>query len=171
MPKKVVELAAPKPPKPAQVDKLIQAYYALESEIDADQAKLDSKAQRLAFHKAELLDLVERFGYQHSEKTKRLAGIRHAAKSTTGVRTVVIDAEVDKLRAQCETSGVEGLRDKLFSSRTVYQLVTSPSAVLRGLPIAAKLIQQLDAAIAKCFDQKTNKPSLSIEYVETVEAA
>lgn len=171
MAKTVVELPAPKAPTPAKVDKLIEAYHALLVEVETAQEALNIRAEGLAPLKAELLDLVERFGYQHSEKTKRLAGVSHAAKSTIGVRIQVVDAEVAKLWDESKACRVRGLRHKLFSVRSVYQLVKNPADVLRGLSLAPELFQHLDTAIRRCFESKTNKPSLTLDYAEIEEAA
>lgn len=145
-----------KAPTPAQVDVLVKRYDEAKTAAEAAKTKADEL-------KGELTELVERFGFQHTDKSKRLVGNHHMATTTTATKVNIVDAAVEKFRGFLQGEKLKGLAGHFFVARTTYSLVDAPGEVLKGLQVATPLRNKISGMIAQCFEIKVNNPSLKIE--------
>jgi hypothetical protein len=152
-----------KAPTPKQVDALIAEFAAAQSVALAAGAEAKARAAVADEVKARLTAMVEMFGARYAEKSKRLAGLRNTATTTTATRVTVDDKACDELRAYLDTVKLPGIAEKFFSVRTTYQLVASPAEVLKTLTLGARIRANISALVRGCFQVKVNSPSLKVD--------
>lgn len=151
-----------KPPTRAQVDALVNEYARVQG--DATAASTAAKvAQGIADEvKERLVVMVESFGYRHTEKSKRLAGLHTQATTTTGVRTTIDDEAVETFRRYLEKKELSEIAGRFFVEHVSYSLVQGPQEVLQTLSLATKIRDKVTSLLGLCFKIKTNAPSLKI---------
>lgn len=158
--------APAKAPTPVQVDALIDQYAKLKDDADAA-ATVARVAGSLADEvKVRLVTMVEAFGSRHTEKSKRLAGIRNTATTTTATRTSVDDAAVENFRSYLDSRELTEVSGRFFVAQTTYSLVQAPAEVLKTLSLGKKIREKMESLIGLCFKIKTNAPSLKVERVD-----
>ncbi len=158
-----------KAPTLREIDRIIAEYGAAHSELLAMEAATKRRKEAVEALKLRVIALVEDHGRRHAEKSMRLVGLHNMATTTCGTMTVVDAAQVDKLRVYLEGQEMPELRQRFFSERVSYQLIDSPSEVLRGLTLPAKIRNRLTLLLAGCFQVKAKNPSLKIEIPELEE--
>lgn len=149
------------------IDAKIAEYAELKEAADVAAAKAKEAADLAGAVKAELTEIVEKFGARHTEKSKRLQGVRNFATTTTATR-ISIDAEkVEDLRTWLEKEELPAVAEKFFVAQTTYSLVQGPQDVLRTLTLGKRIHTKISALLGLCFQIKTNVPSLKVEVAET----
>ncbi len=161
-------------PTPKQIDDLIAEYAAAKGLADtlAEPAKKASDAAGEI--KLQLTEMVEAWGARHTEKSKRLIGLRNTATTTTATRVTIVDAAVDKLRAYLETTETPELAAEFFVPHVSYSLVSGtggPAEKLKSLTVPQRLRKKIATMIQRCFEVKTSAPSLKVELAEVTDAA
>lgn len=154
-----------KAPTPAQVDVLVERYSEAKQLADAAKAAAGVMSANADEVKAELVTLVEMFGFRHTEKSKRLAGLHNTATTTTATRVSVDDAAVGTFRSYLEDQELMELSGRFFVAHTTYSLVEGPAEVLKTLSLGKRVRDKISSLIGLCFQIKTNAPSLKIETV------
>lgn len=155
----------PKAPTPAQVDALVKKYSDAKENSDAAKAAASVMSAVTEEAKAELVMVVESFGFRHTEKSKRLNGLHSIATTTTGTRTTIDDAAVETFREYLAKKELVELSGRFFVAHTTYSLVEGPSQVLMTLSLGKKMREKIDSLIHLCFKIMTNAPSLKVETV------
>jgi hypothetical protein len=159
------EAAPAKAPTRAQVDALVKRY--ADAKSDADSIAVVAKMKNAAADKikAELVTLVETFGFRHTEKSKRLAGDHNLATTTTATKVSIDDEAVEKFRTYLGDQELTELAGRFFVAHTSYSLVEGPQKVLKTLSLGKRIREKIGMLIGLCFKIKTNAPSLKIETV------
>lgn len=150
-------------PAPRWIDALIAEYAELQAVALEASTVAKAKAASADQIKARLVTLVETFGDQHTEKSKRLKGVRHSATTTTATRVSVDDTAVDTFRQYLAQSAQPELAPMFFTERTTYQLVGSPDKVLAGLSIGGRIRTKIVSLLQACFQVRTSAPSLKVD--------
>jgi hypothetical protein len=153
-------------PTPKQIDELIAEYAAAQNEAAALGAAAKLLSDKAGEIKASLTATVERWGARHTEKSKRLAGLRHLAQTTTATRVSIDDAAVEKLRAYLGTTETPELAQEFFVAHTSYSLVSGPGDKLKTLTMGTRLRTKITGMLKGCFTIKTSAPSLKVELAE-----
>lgn len=158
-------------PKPQAIDDLIFRYSVLKTAVDAASVVKTKAEADMGVLKAEVIALVQSFGAKHAEKSKRLKGLRNTATITTGTKTTLLDAFVEKFRQYLLKLATPDVYKMFFTAITTYQLVASPAEVLKSLNVPAKVRTRLKVLLAQCFEVTSNAPSLKVDVAETANAA
>jgi hypothetical protein len=158
-------------PTPGQIDELIAKYSAARSDAEALYTVADVSGAASLEIKVRLTALVEKWGSQYTEKSKRVIGLHHKATTTTGTRVSIVDEAVEKLRAYLGTTKTPGLASEFFREHTSYSLVKGPTEKLATLTMGARLRAKITLMLGCCFKIDTNAPSLKIELAELKPAA
>jgi hypothetical protein len=119
--------------------------------------------------KAELVTLVETFGFRHTEKSKRLAGDHSHATTTTATRVSIDDAAVETFRSYLADRELTEISGRFFVEHVSYSLVEGPQEVLKTLSLGKKIRDKVASLLGLCFQIKTNAPSLKVETVAPAE--
>lgn len=152
-------------PTPAQVDALIRRYAEAQSEVKGQADEMKAASERLDAIKGELVELVQRFGSRHTEKSTRIQGNHSSAMVTVGTR-VSIDADaVEDFRLYLQEKNLDGVAPRFFTERVTYQLVDGPREVLKTLDLGARIRTKISGLLGRCFQVKTNAPSLKVDFV------
>ncbi len=167
----IIEMApetapATKQPTPKQIDDLIAEYAAAKSNAQMMAAVAASAADEAGEIKERLTAMVEQWGRRHTEKSRRLFGLRNTATTTTATRVSIDDAAVEKLRAYLGTTETPRLAEEFFVAHTSYSLVSGPDEKLRSLNVGGRLRTKITAMLKSCFEIKTTAPSLKVELAE-----
>jgi hypothetical protein len=135
-------------PSPKEVDALIVKY---------------AEAQKTAAEtKVKLTDLVEQWGRQHTDKSKRLDGLNGStATTTTATPSVEVPAAIERLLGHLKKT--PKLMRQFFRRQVTYSLVPAPARVLLDLKADDETRETLTPMVALCFTQKKNAPSLKVE--------
>lgn len=119
--------------------------------------------------KGELVAMVETFGARHTEKSKRLKGLHNTATTTTATRVSIDPTAVETFRAWLDTRELAEISGRFFVEQVTYSLVEGPQEVLKTLSLAKRIRTQVESLLGRCFQIKTNAPSLKIETVAPAE--
>lgn len=152
-------------PRAQWIDAKIAEYQELKEKADVAGAAAKLAADAAGVVKAELTELVEKFGARHTEKSKKLAGVHNTATTTTATR-VTIDAErVEELRVWLDKESLPDVAQRFFVEQKTYSLVEGPAEVLKTLTLGRRIQTKITAMLGLCFAIKTNAPSLKVEVV------
>jgi hypothetical protein len=154
-----------KQPTRAQVDGLVKRYAEAKAEADAIGAVLKMKSAAADKIKAELVELVETFGFRHTQKSKRLAGDHSHATTTKATRVTIDDAAVETFRSYLAERELTEISGRFFVEHVSYSLVEGPQEVLKTLSLGKRIREKVESLLGLCFKIKTNAPSLTIETV------
>jgi hypothetical protein len=157
-----------KAPTPAQVDALVNEYAQAQSDAAAAATAAAVAAGLSDEVKQRLVAMVKTFGFRHTEKSLRLAGNHNRATITTGTRTTVDAAAVEKFRTYLGKQELTEISGRFFVEHVSYSLVEGPQEVLKTLSLGKRIRDKAASLIALCFQIKTNAPSLKIETVTPV---
>jgi len=157
--------AVPKAPTRAQVDALVNEYAKVKADSDAAATLAKMTDEVTDKVKQRLVAMVESFGVRHAEKSKRLAGNRNTATTTTGTRTSVDDAAVETFRTFLNKQELTEISGRFFVEHVSYSLVAGPQEVLKTLLLGTRIRDKVASLLGLCFRIKTNAPSLKIEIV------
>lgn len=155
-----------KAPSAKQIDKMIKEYATMQTAILAQKAVVATLQEQSDGRKQELLDLIEKHGFSHTEKSKRIKGVHHMATATTATLVQVDDEACDKFRTFLTEKVDPKLTDRFFSQRVTYQLVGGPGEVLRSLELPARIRVKMMALVQACVRVTTKDPSLKVDVAE-----
>lgn len=152
------------PPSAEQIDGYIAQYEYAKKASDEAKAALDIEKDKLVF-------LADHFGHPApgADQSIRLAGLRNAARITRG-SSVVID-EPAVLELQKATKSLPALFACLFSSQTTHKLLKDARKALLAVQVPQRRHEKLLAMFGKCFDVKTNAPSVKVEVIKPEKVA
>jgi hypothetical protein len=147
------------PPSPEQIDGHIADYEAAKAEAEKAKERVQDAKKIIVF-------LADNFGHraQGAEQSVRLAGVRNAALVTRG-STVVID-EAALLELKLAVDPLPGIFELLFAAQTTHKLLKGARTALLSLCIPKRKHEKLLSLFGKCFDVKTNEPSLKVEVIK-----
>lgn len=158
-------------PRPQAIDDLLFRYSVLKAALDAAGVVKKKAEDDVNVLKAEVIALVQSFGAKHAEKSKRLKGLRNTATITTGTKTTLLDAYVEKFRLFLVKLAMPAVYKLFFTETTTYQLVASPGEVLNSLDVPRAIRTKLHVLLTQCFEVTSNAPSLKVDVAETSSAA
>jgi len=153
-------------PKPAQVDALVREYAAAQAVVATHKNDMKLAEKTSDELKAKLVELVNRHGFRHTEKSMRLEGLHSKATVTTGTRFVTDAEAVEGLRTYLDKQELTEISGKLFRQHVSYSLVASPQEVLASVDLPTKILNKLKSLVGICFKMETNAPALKVEIAE-----
>jgi hypothetical protein len=147
------------PPTAEQIDRHIADYQQRKAEAEKAQEFVDDAKKILVF-------LADHFGHRpaHAEQSLRLQGLRNAAVVTRSTTVVVDESAVIEL--QKETLDIPAIFPRLFAVRIKHTLIEGARDVLKALDLPRRKHEKVLALFGKCFDVKTNAPSLKVEVIK-----
>ena len=159
-------------PTPKEIDRLIVEYASAQKTLLSAQTISSVASAAAGKLKAQLTLLVEAHGVlQPSGKTKRLEGLRNAAKTTTGTTVSVAGAAVENFKTYLDKSEMPDLVERFFAKHVSYSLVAGPSEVLATLSLGERIRTKMASLLGLCNKVTTKNPSLSIEVIEAMAPA
>lgn len=158
--------AAAAVPKPKEIDALVFEFEAAQKEAAAARAIASVAGSRESEIKGRLIAMVESFGFRHTEKSKRLQGLRTIATTTVRSSFVVDQAKVGEFKTYLDSSQDPELIDRFFSKNISYSLVDSPTEVLKKLSLGARAMKKISEMLGLCTRITMSAPSLKIDTVK-----
>lgn len=157
-------------PTPKAIDSLIEQFAEARdlAQNVAATAKMASDAADEI--KVRLTAMVEKWGGRHTAKSRRLAGLRNTATTTTGTLVSIDDAAVEAMRLFLGSTETPRLSEEFFVAHTSYSLVSSPDEKLKGLHVGVRLRTKITGLLKACFEVKTKTPSLKVELADQMPA-
>lgn len=153
-------------PAPRQIDALIEAYASLQSALLEQRAVQRELQEQCDERKAELLELIEAYGVEHTGKSRRLQGLHHSAMATVGTLVQVDDQACESFRGYLEKTLPGGIAERFFSRHVTYQIVKGPDEVLRSLELPARVRNKVSELVRACFRVTAKAPSLRVDLAD-----
>lgn len=155
-----------KAPSARQIDALIEEYAALQSALLKERATQRTIQEKCDERKAELLEVIEGFGVDHTEKSRRIQGLHHSAMATVGTLVQVDDAACESFREYLERTLPGEVAEKFFCRHVSYQIVKGPDEVLRSLDLPTRVRNKVSELVRACFRVTAKAPSLRVELAD-----
>jgi hypothetical protein len=147
-------------PKPDAIDEFAAEFDRLDRELTAAEEAVKNAAKPVATLKAELIELVRRFGGPHGKSSKLMHGIAWELMGTFGKTTVTDNAAVERFRLALQRRRKTALLKKLFTQDVRYSFSSQAMEIIKAekKPLTPKLM----GLLLMCFDTNDCAPRLDV---------
>lgn len=154
-------------PSRNRIDELSQEYLALKDRRAKADLEVRAIAREIEAKGALLLDLVERHGSAHAEKSKLLHGVGFEVMATFGQVVSIDGAAVEAFRAAAGDELKPAQFRQVFEQAISYRLLSSAAEFIR----TNKLSRKLKALYAACQVVKDKSPTLTVREKNPAKAS